>query len=76
MEKRKCKVCGGDIVCIIKRAELYFYINDKGNVMRDENPELWEYNPIKFQCEHDNEHEIEADEEWKEKFKEKVYRLI
>jgi hypothetical protein len=47
-------------------------------VWRDvfDNPELWEYNPIKFQCEHDNEHEIEVDEEWKGKFREKVYRLI
>lgn len=76
MEQSKCKVCGGNIVCTVRRANLYFYINEKGKVERDENPDLWEYDPIHFHCENDKEHEISIDEKWKNKFIEKIYKNI
>lgn len=76
MEQKKCKVCGGNINCTIKRADLYFYINDNGEVVRDENPDLWEYDPVWLHCENDREHEIDIDAAWRDQFLEKIYKKI
>jgi hypothetical protein len=76
VEQRQCKVCGGNIVCTLKRSNLYFFIDKDGCVARDDNPDYWEMSPIQFHCENDMEHDIEIEEEWKEKYEEKIYRLI
>jgi len=76
MEQRKCPICDSNIICKIKRAELYFYIDKEGFVRMDNNPDLFEYDPIQFQCESSPDHNIEIEKEWKEEFREKIYRLI
>jgi hypothetical protein len=76
VEQSKCKVCGGNITCTIKRADLHFYIDENGNVRQDNNPDLWEYDPVWFHCENGREHEIDIDLLWRDQFLERVYKLL
>jgi hypothetical protein len=42
MKEFHCPECGAPVVCTIKRAELYFYIDSEGKVTRDSNPDPWD----------------------------------
>lgn len=61
MEERKCQICGSQIAIIRVSPELYFYINENGEVEKDMNPDVWGY-PTNYEyqaiCTKDKTHDI------------------
>ena len=78
MKELHCPVCGGAIVCTYERTNLYFFINEQGNVERDENPDLWFEGHYHFHCSNDKEHDIrplsrsKSFEDWCKEFKNNI----
>jgi len=84
MKERNCNKCGGQLVCTYTKEDLYFYIDENGNVTRDTNPDLWG-GGITFHCSNDTSHDImpqpgEEDynefEAWRQEFENKINKII
>ena len=61
MEERSCPMCGGQLAMVRIKPELYFYINEKGQVERDTNHDFGGVGPIsEYQaiCTQDRTHDI------------------
>lgn len=65
IKQRNCPVCGAQIMIVYIRPDFAFYINEKGEIERDTNNDLWEGKDpyLKFRCENDDLHDINIDEE-------------
>ena len=75
MQMKVCTICGAPIVCTLRRADLYFYI-EEGEVKRDTNPDLWEDTPFLFHCSNDMEHPLILDSKWCDEFEQEITKKI
>jgi len=61
MKNRTCQICGSELAMIKVTPELYFYINEKGQVERDKNNDFGGLGPFpefKLICTYDRIHDI------------------
>lgn len=71
MKNKQCPVCGADIVCIVRKDDLYFYIEDE-KVKQDTNPDIWAMTPFDYHCSDNYEHVILLDVEWCQEFEKEI----
>ena len=85
MKTRNCNECGGPLVCTYTKEDLYFYIDEHGNVVRDTNQDLWNGEIIEFHCSNNTSHNImpqpgeedyEEYERWRHEFENEINKII
>jgi len=69
IKQRDCPICGAQIMLVYIRPDFDFYINEKGEIERDTNNDLWDGKDsyLKFRCGNDEFHDINIDEEGRPK---------